>query len=258
MPNERRASSDLPKTVLVNGGSRGIGRATAIRAGDLGWSVAVGYRENHAAADTVVDAVEGTGGGAVATQGDVVAEADVVRMFDETECALGALDGVVINAGIVGPSLPLAEMSDARLRRMFEVNALGAFLCAREGARRLGRTGDGNGGSIVLVSSTAARLGAPGEYVDYAASKEAVDALCIGLSKELAADCVRVNAVRPGIVETELHASGGQPDRAQRLGGQAPLGRPGDPRRSPKRSFGCLSDAALYATGALLDVASGR
>jgi NAD(P)-dependent dehydrogenase (short-subunit alcohol dehydrogenase family) len=248
----------VSKTILVTGGSRGIGRAMALEAASLGWAVAVGFTTNRPAADAVVAAVEGGGGRAVAVQGDVVVEADVVRIFDEAEQALGALDGVVINAGIVAPSLPLAEMDEPRLRRMFEVNVLGTFLCARESVRRLARSSGGRGGSIVLVSSTAARLGAPGEYVDYAASKAAVDALGIGLSKEVAGDGVRVNVVRPGIIETELHASGGQPDRAQRLGRQVPLGRPGRPDEVSKAVVWLLGDGASYTTGALLDVSGGR
>jgi NAD(P)-dependent dehydrogenase (short-subunit alcohol dehydrogenase family) len=248
----------VSKTILVTGGSRGIGRAMALEAASLGWAVAVGFTTNRAAASAVVAAVEGGGGRAVAVQGDVVVEADVVRIFDEAERALGALDGVVINAGIVAPSLPLAGMDEPRLRRMFEVNVLGTFLCARESVRRLTRSSGGRGGSIVLVSSTAARLGAPGEYVDYAASKAAVDALGIGLSKEVAGDGVRVNVVRPGIIETELHASGGQPDRAQRLGRQVPLGRPGRPDEVAKAVVWLLGDGASYTTGALLDVSGGR
>jgi NAD(P)-dependent dehydrogenase (short-subunit alcohol dehydrogenase family) len=189
----------MPKTILVTGGSRGIGRAVALRAGALGWSVAVGYREERTAAEAVVTAVEEIGGGGVvALEGDVAAEADVVATFGGAQAALGPLDGVVVNAGIVGPPSPLADMPVERVRRTIDVNVLGTLLCAREAARRLAVSRGGRGGSIVLVSSAAARLGSPNEYVDYAASKGAVDTLCIGLSRELAADGVRVNAVRPG------------------------------------------------------------
>ena len=248
----------MSKTILVTGGSRGIGRATALKCGALGWSVGIGYRESTEEATTVVRAVADAGGRAVALQGDVTNEADVVRIFDEAEEALGALDGVVVNAGVVAPSTTLAEMDEARLRRVVDVNVLGALLSAREGARRLARSRGGNGGAIVLVSSAAARLGSPREYVDYAASKAAVDTLGIGLSKELAPEGVRVNVVRPGVVETDLHASGGQPDRAQRIGRQVPLGRPGRPEEIAEAIVWLLGDAASYTTGALLDVAGGR
>jgi NAD(P)-dependent dehydrogenase (short-subunit alcohol dehydrogenase family) len=248
----------MPKTILVTGGSRGIGRAVALRAGALGWSVAVGYREERTAAEAVVTAVEEIGGGGVALEGDVAAEADVVATFGGARAALGPLDGVVVNAGIVGPPSPLADMPVERVRRTIDVNVLGTLLCAREAARCLAVSRGGRGGSIVLVSSAAARLGSPNEYVDYAASKGAVDTLCIGLSRELAADGVRVNAVRPGVIDTEIHASGGQPDRARRLAPQIPLGRPGTAEEVAEAIVWLLGDAASYTTGALLDVAGGR
>ena len=246
------------KTILVTGGSRGIGRAVALQAGALGWSVAVGYREARGAADAAVAAVEASGGRAVALAGDVAAEADVLALFDEAEAALGRLDGVVVNAGIVGPSAQLADMSVERLRGTVDVNVIGTLLCAREAARRLAVSRGGNGGSIVLVSSAAARLGSPNEYVDYAASKGAVDTLCIGLARELAADGVRVNAVRPGVIETEIHASGGQPDRARRLAPQIPVGRAGTAAEVAEAILWLLGDAASYTTGAVVDVAGGR
>jgi NAD(P)-dependent dehydrogenase (short-subunit alcohol dehydrogenase family) len=242
----------------VTGGSRGIGRAVALRPGALGWSVAGGYREDRTAAEAVVTAVEEIGGGGVALEGDVAAEADVVATFGGARAALGPLDGVVVNAGIVGPPSPLADMPVERVRRTIDVNVLGTLLCAREAARCLAVSRGGRGGSIVLVSSAAARLGSPNEYVDYAASKGAVDTLCIGLSRELAADGVRVNAVRPGVIDTEIHASGGQPDRARRLAPQIPLGRPGTAEEVAEAIVWLLGDAASYTTGALLDVAGGR
>jgi NAD(P)-dependent dehydrogenase (short-subunit alcohol dehydrogenase family) len=248
----------VSKAILVTGGSRGIGRAVALGAGALGWSVGVGYRTDGAAAEAVVAKVEAVGGRAVALQGDIAVEADVVAVFDGAEAALGPLDGVVVNAGIVGPPLQLADMPVERLRRTIDVNVVGTLLCAREAARRLGVSRGGSGGSIVLVSSAAARLGSANEYVDYAASKGAVDTLCLGLARELAADGVRVNAVRPGVIETEIHASGGQPDRAQRLAPQIPLGRPGTAEEVAEAIVWLLGDGASYTTGAVLDVAGGR
>lgn len=248
----------MAKTIVVTGGSRGIGRAVAVGVGALGWSVGVGYREDRAAADATVAAVERAGGRAVALAGDVSVEADVMSLFDRTEKALGRLDGAVVNAGIVGPPLPLAEMSEARLRRTIEVNIVGALLSAREAARRLSVSRGGGGGSIVLVSSAAARLGSPGEYVDYAASKGAVDTLCLGLARELARDGVRVNAVRPGVIDTDIHASGGQPDRPERLAPSIPIGRPGTAEEVAQAIVWLLGDDASYTTGALLDVTGGR
>jgi len=248
----------VSKVVLITGASRGIGRATALLAGQRGWSVGVNYARNRDAALAVTAAVERLGGCAIAVQGDVSAEDDVLSMFDAVEHALGRLDGVVVNAGIVAPPLPLVDMPTERLRRTFDVNVLGAYLCAREGARRLSVSRGGQGGSIVLISSIAARLGSPSEYVDYAGSKAAVDALAIGLAKELGREGVRVNAVRPGTTDTDIHASGGQPDRAVRVGSTAPLGRPGRPDEIAEAIVWLLSDAASYTSGAILDVSGGR
>ncbi|MCY0389719.1 SDR family oxidoreductase [Robbsia sp. Bb-Pol-6] len=245
------------KTILITGASRGIGRAAAIQAGGRGWSVAVNYVGNRDAAQDVVEAVKAAGGEAIAIQGDVAVEADVLGMFEEA-ARLGPLDGVVVNAGIVAPPQPLVDMSVERLRRMFDVNVLGAYLCAREAARRLVRSRGGKGGSIVLISSVAASLGSPGEYVDYAGSKGAVDTLTKGLAKELGAEGVRVNAVRPGLIDTDIHASGLQPDRAWRLGVNAPLGRPGTADEVAEAILWLLSDASSYASGTLLDVSGGR
>jgi NAD(P)-dependent dehydrogenase (short-subunit alcohol dehydrogenase family) len=248
----------MKKSILITGASRGIGRAAALIAAKRSWSVGVNYVGNRAAADEVVAAVKSGGGKAVALQGDVSAEADVVALFDAAERDLGPLDGVVINAGIVAPPSRLMDMSAERMRRIFDVNVLGSYLCARESARRMARSRGGRGGAIVLVSSIAARLGAPSEYVDFAGAKAALDTLAIGLAKELGAEGIRVNAVRPGLIETEIHASGGQPDRVQRLGGAAPLGRAGQPDEVAEAIVWLLSDAASYTTGALLDVTGGR
>jgi NAD(P)-dependent dehydrogenase (short-subunit alcohol dehydrogenase family) len=246
------------KTLLVTGGSRGIGRACALLAAKNGWSVGVNYREDAKAADAVVETIAKAGGRAVALKGDVAIEADAVAMFDAAGKALGPLTAVIANAGIVAPTAKLAEMSAERMRHVFDVNVLGAFLTAREAARRMSKSLGGAGGSLVLISSAAARLGSPNLYVDYAASKGAIDTLTLGLSKELGAEGVRVNAIRPGLIDTEIHASGGEPDRAYVLGATAPMGRPGTAQEVAEAAIWLISDAASYVTGALLDVAGGR
>jgi NAD(P)-dependent dehydrogenase (short-subunit alcohol dehydrogenase family) len=242
----------VKQSVVITGGGRGIGRATAIRAARHGWSVAINFVADRAAAAATLQAVRGEGVAAVAVPGDVSREADVVALFDAAG-ELGALRGVVVNAGIVAPAATLAEISAERLRHIFEVNVIGAYLTAREAARRLER-----GGAIVLVSSMAARLGAPNEYVDYAGSKGAIDTLTVGLAKELAPRGVRVNAVRPGLIDTEIHASGGRPDRARILGAQTPLGRAGRAEEVAEAIVWLLSDAASYVTGTNIDIAGGR
>ncbi|MHA6822206.1 SDR family oxidoreductase [Ralstonia pseudosolanacearum] len=248
----------MSKTIVITGGSRGIGRATAVLCARRGWSVAIQYRANRQAADEVAGLVEQAGGRALTVQGDVSSEADVMALFEAAQDRFGALHGVVNNAGIVAPAQDVADMSAQRLRAMFETNVLGAFLVAREAARRLSTARGGAGGSLVNVSSAAARLGSPHEYVDYAASKGAVDTMTLGLARELGREGVRVNAVRPGLIDTEIHASGGQPDRAQRLGAATPMGRPGTAAEVAETIVWLLSDAASYVTGALLDCSGGR
>ncbi|WP_134726211.1 SDR family oxidoreductase [Paracoccus luteus] len=239
--------------LLITGGTRGIGRATALGAAAMGWPVTLGYRGNRAAAQDAVAAVHAAGGQAWAHSADVGDAAQVAALFDAAEAAMGGLDGVVVNAGIVAATSALADMDTDRLERVVHTNLTGALFCAREAARRLGR-----GGAIVLVSSAAARLGSPGQYVDYAASKGAIDTLNIGLAKELAAAGIRVNAVRPGVIDTDIHADGGEPDRAARLGPSLPLGRAGSADEVAAAILWLLSDAASYVTGANLDVSGGR
>jgi NAD(P)-dependent dehydrogenase (short-subunit alcohol dehydrogenase family) len=210
------------KALLITGGSRGIGRAVALMAGRRGWAVAVNYLADKNAADAVVRTIETDGGRAVAVQGDVSDESELVSVFDGATRSLGALNGLVVNAGILAPSSSVADMSAERIRRMFEVNTIGAFLTAREGARRMSKDRGGKGGSIVFVSSIAVRLANPNAFLDYTGSKAAVDVLGIGLSKELAPAGVRVNVVRPGLIDTEMHASIGEPDRAARLDANRP------------------------------------
>jgi NAD(P)-dependent dehydrogenase (short-subunit alcohol dehydrogenase family) len=246
------------KNILITGGTRGIGRAAALQCAAQGWNVALNYLRDRSAAERASQEVREAGGRVLAVQGDVAVEKDVLSMFSEAESSLGQLDGVVINAGIVAPSLQLADMESARLKRVFDTNVYGAYLCARESARRLPKDRGGRGGSIVLISSAASRFGSPFEYVDYAGSKAAIDTLTLGLAKELAAQGVRVNAVRPGIIDTQIHASGGQPDRAQRIGASTPMGRPGRPEEVAAAIVWLLGDGASYTTGAILDVAGGR
>jgi NAD(P)-dependent dehydrogenase (short-subunit alcohol dehydrogenase family) len=243
--------------VLVTGGSRGIGAAVARSAAACGWAVCLTYRDDEAATGLVVADIQTEGGVAAAVRADVAVEDDVLAAFAAAD-ELGPVTALVANAGIVGPTARLDEMTVERVERMLAVNVLGTIVCCREAVRRLSPRHGGRGGSIVLVSSAASRLGSPGEYVDYAASKGAVDTLGIGLARELAGEGIRVNVVRPGIIDTEMHASGGQPDRVARLGPTLPMGRAGRSEEVAAAILWLLGDEASYCTGSILDVAGGR
>jgi NAD(P)-dependent dehydrogenase (short-subunit alcohol dehydrogenase family) len=247
----------MNKVMVVTGGSRGIGAATARLAGARGYAVCVNYRQNHDAADKVVRAIEAAGARAIAAQADVSNEADVLRLF-ETADTLGHLSALVNNAGILETQMRVDAMDASRLQRVFATNVIGAFLCAREAVRRLSTRHGGTGGGIVNVSSGAARLGSPGEYVDYAASKGAIDTLTIGLAREVAEEGVRVNGVRPGHIYTEMHASGGEPNRVERVKAAVPMKRGGNPEEVAHAILWLLSDEASYVTGSFIDVAGGK
>ena len=244
--------------LLITGGSRGIGAATALLAARRGYAVAVNFTTNAQAADDVVQQIRASGGKAIAVQADVGEEAQVMAMFAMIDNELGRLTALVNNAGVVDVAARVDEMSVARLKRMFDINVLGSFLCAREAVKRMSTRGGGAGGAIVNVSSVAARLGGAGQYVDYAASKGAIDSFTVGLAKEVALEGIRVNAVRPGIIETDIHASGGQPDRARQMAPMVPLQRAGSALEVAQAIIWLLSDESSYTTGSLLDVAGGR
>jgi len=248
----------MDKVLLVTGASRGIGAATARLAARNGWAVAVNYTANALAADEVVRDIRTAGGRALPVQGDVADEAQVLRLFETVDAKLGRLNGLVNNAGVVDVTARLDEMSVARWRRMFDINVIGSLLCAREAVRRMSTRHGGSGGAIVNLSSAASRLGSPGQYVDYAAAKGAIDAFTIGLAKEVAFEGIRVNAVRPGLIETEIHASGGLPDRVRDLSHQVPMQRGGTADEVAQAIVWLLSDAASYTTMSLLDVSGGR
>lgn len=248
----------MEHSVIVTGGSRGIGRAIALGAATAGYQVCVNYAHNAKAAEEVVSAIETAGGKAIAVQADMTKEADILRMFTAVDSELAPLTALVNNAGIVDKASKVDGMSLDRLERMFTTNITGPFLCAREAIKRMSTAHGGKGGGIVNISSVAAKTGAPNEYVDYAASKGAIDAMTIGLAKEVAAEGIRVNAIRPGIIYTDIHASGGQPDRVDRFKSVVPMLRGGQPEEIADATLWLLSDHASYVTGALLDVSGGR
>ena len=246
------------KVVLITGGSRGIGAATALLAAQHGWAVAVNYVANSLAADEVVRQIRASGGTAMSVQADVAVEAQVLRLFEAVDAKLGRIDGLVNNAGVVDMPARVDEMTVARLERMWTTNITSSFVCAREAVKRMSTRYGGTGGSIVNLSSAAARLGSPGQYVDYAASKAAIDAFTLGLAKEVAAEGIRVNAVRPGIIDTDIHASGGQPDRAAQVAPLVPMQRAGTAHEVAQAIVWLLSEASSYTTGSIVDVAGGR
>ena len=243
---------------MVTGASRGIGAATARLAAKAGYDVCLNYVRNGEAAEAVAKEARALGVRAVSVQADVGDERDVMRLFQECDRALGPLTGLVNNAGILEHHMRVADMDACRLQRVMNTNIVGSFLCAREAVRRMSSKTGGKGGSIVNISSVAARLGAPDEYVDYAASKGAIDTMTVGLAKEVAQEGIRVNAVRPGPIHTDIHASGGEPNRIERIKGAIPMKRGGDPEEVAHAILWLLSDEASYTTGALLDVAGGR
>jgi len=244
--------------MIVTGGSRGIGAATARLAAERGYAVCVNFVANERAALTVVDEIRDRGGRAIAVRADVAREADIVHLFDEAVKQFGALTALVNNAGILERQGRVEDMDVARLERVFTTNITGAFLCAREAVRRMAVRHGGRGGAIVNVSSMAARLGSPGEYVDYAASKGAIDTFTIGLAREVAEDGIRVNAVRPGVIHTDIHASGGEPGRVDRVKSSVPMKRGGDPEEVARAILWLCSDESSYSTGTFIDVSGGR
>ncbi|BEP39811.1 SDR family oxidoreductase [Variovorax sp. V15] len=248
----------MDQVLLITGGGRGIGAATALLAASRGYAVAVNYATNSLAADEVVRTIRDGGGNAMAVQADVGDEAQVIAMFQKVDARFGRLTALVNNAGVVDQMARVDEMSVVRLERMFRINVIGSFVCAREAVRRMSTRYGGSGGAIVNISSGAARLGSPGQYVDYAASKGAIDTFTIGLAKEVAEEGIRVNAVRPGLIDTEIHASGGLPDRAFELAPTVPMKRTGTAEEIAGAILWLLSPEASYTTTALLDVTGGR
>ena len=251
-------SPTTPRTVLVTGGGRGIGAATSWLAAQRGWAVAVNYTHGTAAAQGMVARIRDAGGTALAVQADVADEAQVLAMFATIDAELPPLAALVNNAGVVDLQTRIDAITMDRLQRMFSINVFGSFICAREAIKRMSTTHGGSGGSIVNLSSAAARIGAPGQYVDYAAATGAIDVFTMGLAKEVATEGIRVNAVRPGLIETEIHASGGTPDRAKQMAPMVPMQRTGSAEEVAEAIVWLMSDASSYTTGSVLDVTGGR
>jgi len=246
-----------PKALLITGASRGIGAATARLAAAAGYAVCVNYLRRQDAAESVVAEIEAAGGTAIAVQADVAVESDVIRLFEEADQRLGRLSALVNNAGILETQMRLDRLDAARIQRVFATNVTGAFICAREAVRRMSTRHGGSGGAIVNVSSGAARTGSPGEYVDYAATKGALDTMTVGLAKEVADEGIRVNAVRPGFIYTDMHASGGEPERVDRVKAKVPMRRGGTVDEVARAIMWLLSDDASFTTGAFIDVTGG-
>ena len=248
----------MSKVLLVTGGSRGIGAAVAVLAARRGYAVAINFNGNQVAADAVAGQIRDQGGTAMCVQADVADETAVMAMFARIDTELGQLTALVNNAGVVDMPSRVDAMSVARLRRMFDINVLGSFICAREAVRRMSTLHGGQGGGIVNLSSAAARLGSPGQYVDYAAAKGAIDTFTMGLAREVALEGIRVNAVRPGIIDTDIHASGGIPDRVAQMTPLVPMQRAGSAHEVAEAVLWLLSDASSYTTGSVVDVTGGR
>lgn len=246
------------KIILVTGGGRGIGAACSLLAAQRGYAVCVNFRENGAAAASVVSAIEASGGTALAIQADVSSEVEVERMFAVIDEQFGRIDALINNAAVLSRQMRVDQVDAARINRIMQTNVTGSFLCAREAVRRMSTKYGGSGGAIVNISSRAAVLGSAGEYVDYAASKAALDALTTGLSKEVANERIRVNGVRPGLINTEMHASGGEPGRVDRLKASVPMQRGGEPEEVARAALWLLSDEASFSTGTFIDVSGGR
>jgi NAD(P)-dependent dehydrogenase (short-subunit alcohol dehydrogenase family) len=252
------AATSTPGTVLVTGAARGIGAACALACARDGWDVAVNYTRDTSAAERIAREVRALGRRAIHVQADVADESALLAMFARIDSELPPLAGLVNNAGVVDAMARVDQTSLARLQRMFAINVFGSFLCAREAVKRMSTKHNGQGGAIVNLSSVAAKLGGPGWYVDYAASKGAIDTFTVGLAREVAQEGIRVNAVRPGIIDTDIHASGGQPERAQQSSALIPMQRPGTAEEVAAAVVWLLSNQARYTTGAILDVSGGR